>query len=129
VQKTKKKCFPLNLILEKKMKRLLFLVALTLIATLLVSLSSSSGVFANNQFASLTDIDLRQMLDDYNVMYSDSASRGELIQLIQQYEAGGLQQQQQQNTASRGTVAAHNHHASSSASGRGHVFKALICMG
>ncbi len=83
--------------------------------------ATSEAAASVNPFASLTDSDLRQTLDDAGVQYGDGASRGELIRLLTQYEeqqASGGELQQHAGGAAKNKV-----------SGRGHVFLAQICVG
>ena len=74
-----------------------------------------ASVAAADAFASLTDSDLRQALDDAGVVYGERTQRGELVQLLRQYEESLTASEL---SASR--VKAH---------GRGHVLKALVCVG
>ena len=64
----------------------------------------------------LTDSDLRQALDDAGVTYGEAANRAELVRLLQQHERASI--------AGEKVVAADR-----AGRGRGHVLRALVCVG
>jgi hypothetical protein len=111
------------------MKKISLFLVLVLVVTVILSTTMKNTFITGaneNVFAALTESDLRQMLDDYEVAYLPSASRQDLIRLVQQHESNPSA-----STNQDGSVSASSSPSTTPAQkrGRGHRLLFSTCVG